>query len=185
MPSLSPSTRQALQDALDRSRNWIRAHLRNVNNERCTDSYIEWILDRLSQRIGDDTKPEDLDGMIREELRAFVAEEERSTRRYSEHHTSHDFLHQFPDPASVSFAQELETADELRACLECVPKEYRELLLAAYTLTKNECSDKEARDILARKLGISRAALDQRLARARAMIRRARASGDSTKPEES
>lgn len=185
MPSLSPSTRQALQDALDRSRDWIRAHLRKVNNEHCTDSYIQWILDRLGKRVGDDTKPEDIEVMIREELRALVAEEARSTRRYSERHTPHDFLHQFPDPASVSFAEQLEAADEVRACLECVPKDYRELIVAAYTLTETELSDKEARDILARKLGISRTALDQRLARARAMIRRARTPGDLSKPDES
>ena len=75
------------------------------------------------------------------------------------------------DQSALDFEQALETADEVRACLECLPEELRQLVIEAYTLTEGELSSPGIRERLAKNLGISRNAVDQRLSRAIRSIR--------------
>ena len=60
----------------------------------------------------------------------------------------------------------METAGEVRACLECLPEEVRQLVIEAYTLTEDELSGSGIRERLAKNLGIVRNSVDQRLSRA-------------------
>ena len=75
------------------------------------------------------------------------------------------------DESARNFERALETADEVRACLECLPEEVRQLVIEAYTLTEGELSSPGIRERLAKNLGISRNAVDQRLSRAFRSIR--------------
>ena len=75
------------------------------------------------------------------------------------------------DQSARNFERALETADEVRACLECLPDELRQLVMEAYTLTEGELSSPGIRERLAKNLGISRNAVDQRLSRAIRSIR--------------
>ena len=71
---------------------------------------------------------------------------------------------------SVSSAQ-IEQSEEVRACLEHLKQEARELIMEAFTLTDADLSRKDIRDRLAARLGISRNTLDQRISRALRRIR--------------
>jgi RNA polymerase sigma factor (sigma-70 family) len=75
------------------------------------------------------------------------------------------------DQSARNFERALETADEVRACLECLPEDVRQLVIEAYTLTEGELSGSGIRERLAKNLGISRNAVDQRLSRAIKSIR--------------
>jgi DNA-directed RNA polymerase specialized sigma24 family protein len=69
------------------------------------------------------------------------------------------------------FEREVELADEVRACLKCIQKESRDLILEAFTLTEADLSRKGVRNELAARLGINRNTLDQRISRALGRIR--------------
>ena len=62
-------------------------------------------------------------------------------------------------------------SDEVRACLKCIQKESRDLILEAFTLTEADLSKKGVRNELAARLGINRNTLDQRISRALGRIR--------------
>src|SRR5260221_14508275 len=85
------------------------------------------------------------------------------------------------DQSARGFEGDLETADEVRACLDCLPEEARELVIEAYTLTEDDLATPGMRGRLARHLGISRNALDQRVSRAIRRIRERRRGGPGSK----
>jgi hypothetical protein len=73
------------------------------------------------------------------------------------------------DPSARRFESDLEDKDELRASLECLPAETRELILSVFTTTEDDVE--KGRTRLAARLGLTRTALDQRLSRAYKRIR--------------
>ena len=183
MPAPPPDAAEALRKALERNLDWIKTHIPALAADalgRTPDiqAYLDWLFDRLKDRIppgGAD--PDDLDRLIRSEVRKlFYGPRSRwpPIARFAD-------IGEPEDQSARGFERDLETADEVRACLDSLPEEARELVIEAYTLTEGDLSTPGIRERLARRLGISRNALDQRLSRAIRRIRERRRGDPGSK----
>src|SRR6266536_2044313 len=131
---------------------------------------LDWINNRLKDRIQPDPDPDDLDRLVRSEVRKLF-HGRRSRRPPIARFGDIRKIGEPEDRSARNFERDLETADEVRACLDCLPEEERDLVIEAYTLTEGELSSPGIRERLARSLGITRNTLDQRLSRAIRRIR--------------
>jgi hypothetical protein len=182
VPAPPPDAAEALRKALERNLDWIKTHIPALAADalaRAPDiqAYTDWIYDRLKDRIPPDPDPDDLDRLVRKEVRTvFYGPRSRwpPIARFGD-------IGEPEDQAARGFERDLETADEVRACLDCLPEEARELVIEAYTLTEGDLSTPGIRERLARNLGISRNALDQRLSRAIRRIRERRRDDPGSK----
>jgi DNA-directed RNA polymerase specialized sigma24 family protein len=151
---------------------WIRDHVPGLAGCAAasprTEKYVDWIYERLKDRLPPDPNPDELDRLIRAEVRKLFLG--RRSRHPPVVHSS-EALRDIEDQSALRFVRALETADEVRACLNCLSEEARDLVIEAFTLTEGDLAGPGLRERIAKKLGISRDALDQRLSRA---IRRMR-----------
>lgn len=167
-----PDAAESLRKALERNLDWIRNHIPSLAGCAAgsprTQEYIDWIYERLKDRLSPDPNPDELDRLIRVEVRKlFLGRRSRQPPILQ----SAEALGDIEDQTALSFVRELETADEVRACLHCVSEEARDLVMEAYTLTEGDLAGPGLRERIAKRLGISRDALDQRLSRAMRRIR--------------
>ena len=173
----SPDAADPLRKALERNLDWIKTHIPALaagsGNTPDIQVYIDWLYDRLKDRIPPDSGPDDLDRLVRGEVRK-VFYGRRSRRPPIARFADIGEIGEPEDQSARGFERDLETADEVRACLDCLPEEARELVIEAYTLTEGDLSSPGFRERLARNLGISRNTLDQRLSRAIRRIRERR-----------
>jgi DNA-directed RNA polymerase specialized sigma24 family protein len=165
---LSSDAAQALQNALERNLDWIRAHILAPGaREQDIQSYINWLYDRLKDRIPAVPDPDELDRLVKKEVRSlFEREAPNGDRKALFGH-----VEELEDPSALGFEREIELSEEVRACLRHLQKEARELIIEAFTLTEADLSTKDIRDRLAARLGINRNTLDQRISRALRRIR--------------
>ena len=84
------------------------------------------------------------------------------------HKTIGEELDSLEHPQGLEFARRIDAQSEVEECLAHLPDELRHLMEIVYSLTGEELS----REALAAQLGIPRNTLDQRLARARDLIRK-------------
>ena len=125
---------------------------------------------RLKDRIPPDADPDELDRLVRGEVwKVFHGKRSRQPR--ISHFADIENIGEPEDQSALNFERALETADEVRECLNSLPEEVRELVIEAYTLTEGDVSSPRIRERLAKNLGISRNAVDQRLSRAIRSIR--------------
>jgi hypothetical protein len=110
---------------------------------------------------------DELDRLIRREVRSLFGRTGRNGVRKARFGDVGDL----EDPSALGFERDVEIADQVRACLKCIQKEARELIIEAFTLTEADLSSKGIRKRLAARLGISRNTLDQRISRALGCIR--------------
>ena len=175
MRSPSPDAAESLRKALERNLDWIKAHIPALASDspsgaRDIQAYIDWIYERLKDRMPSDAAPDEIDRLVRGEVwKVFHGRRSRQPRisRFADV----ERIGEPEDQSARNFERALETADEVRACLECLPEELRQLVIEAYTLTEGELSSPGIRQRLAKSLGISRNAVDQRLSRALRSIR--------------
>jgi DNA-directed RNA polymerase specialized sigma24 family protein len=164
-----------LRKALERNIDWIKAHIPALASDsqggaRDIQAYIDWIYERLRDRIPPDPNPEEIDRLVRREVwKVFHGRRSRQPR--ASRFADVERIAEPEDQSARNFERALETADEVRACLECLPEEVRQLVIEAYTLTEGDLSSPGIRERLAKNLGISRNAVDQRLSRAIRSIR--------------
>ena len=165
---LSSNAAKSLWMALERNHDWIKTYvLPPEDRDRDIQSYIRWIYDRLKDHIPASAGAEDLDRLIRKEVRSLferIGWNGARKARFGE-------VGDLEDPSALGFEREVELADEVRACLKCIQKESRDLILEAFTLTEADLSRKGIRNELAARLGINRNTLDQRISRALGRIR--------------
>ena len=175
MRSPSPDSAEFLRQALERNLDWIKAHIPALASDsssgaRDVQAYIDWIYERLRDRIPPDPNPEEIDRLVRGEVwKVFHGRRSRQPR--TSRFADVERIAEPEDQSARNFERALETADEVRACLECLPEEVRQLVIEAYTLTEGDLSSPGIRERLAKNLGISRNAVDQRLSRAIRSIR--------------
>jgi hypothetical protein len=182
VPAPTPDAAESLRKALERNRDWIKTHIPALAADasgRAPDiqPYLDWLYDLLKDRIPPDAGPDDLDRLVRGEVRkVFSGPRSRwpPIARFAD-------IGEQEDQSARGFERDLETADEVRACLDCLPEEARELVIEAYTLTEGDLSTPGFRERLARHLGISRNALDQRVSRAIRRIRERRRADPGSK----
>ena len=171
----SPDAAEPLRKALERNLDWIKAHIPalapgSTSGVRDVQAYVDWIHERLKDRIPPNPDPDELDRLVRGEVwKVFHGKRSRQPRISQFADVEH--IGEAEDESARNFERTLETADEVRACLECLPEEVRQLVIEAYTLTEGELSSPGIRERLANNLGISRNAVDQRLSRAFRIIR--------------
>jgi hypothetical protein len=171
----SPDAAEPLRKALERNLDWIKAHIPALAPDspggvRDIQPYIDWIHERLKDRIPLDAAPDELDRLVRGEVwKVFHGKRSRQPR--ISHFADIEKLGEPEDHSGLDFERALETADEVRYCLDSLPEELRELVIEAYTLTDGDLSSPGIRERLAKNLGISRNAVDQRLSRAFRSIR--------------
>ena len=171
----SPDAADSLRKALERNLDWIRAHIPALASDspiaaRDIQAYVDWIYERLKDRIPLDLEPEEIDRLVRGEVWK-VFHDRRSRQPRISRFADVEHIGDPEDQSARNFERSLETVDEVRACLECLPEELRQLVIEAYTLTEGELSSPGIRERLAKNLGISRNAVDQRLSRAIKSIR--------------
>jgi hypothetical protein len=158
---------QALRNALARNLDWIRTYIAPEGGTQDIQPYVNWIHDRLKDKIPAGADPSDLDRLVKREVRSlFDREASNGARR-----ALFGDVEELADPSSLGFERTIEQSEEVRACLEHLQQEARELIIEAFTLTDADLSGKDIRGRLAARLGISRNALDQRISRALRRIR--------------
>jgi hypothetical protein len=166
----SPDAAESLRKALERNLDWIKTHIPALaadspGGARDTQAYIDWIHERLKDRIPPQADADELDRLVRGEVWK-VFHEKRSRQPRISRFADVETLAEPEDQSARNFERSLETADEVRDCLDSLPEELRELVIEAYTLTEGDVSSPRIRERLAKNLGISRNAVDQRLSRA-------------------
>ena len=175
VPAPIPDAVESLRKALERNLAWIKTHIPALAADpsgRAPDiqAYVDWLQDRLKDRVPPDADSHDLDRLVRSEVRRLFYGK-RSKWPPIARFADIEEIGEAEDQSARGFEQDLETADEVRACLECLPEEARELVIEAYTLTEGDLSTPGIRERMARNLGITRNVLDQRLSRAIKRIR--------------
>ena len=164
METHSPGTGyQQLWTALERNAEWIKRFIAVTGRPSVVDEYLRWFFERLKDRVPPEVTDEVLDKMIRSEVGSIYGKFRDRLK------AGLPFTADIVDPAARRFESVLEDGDELRAALECVPDEARDLILRVFSETEDDLS--KGRDRLARRLGLTRNALDQRLSRAYRRIR--------------
>src|SRR5579862_5216038 len=165
-----PDAAEPLRKALERNLDWIKAHIPalapdSTGSIRDVQAYVDWIHERLKDQIPPDPDPDELDRLVRGEVwKVFHGKRSRQPRisRFADV----EKIGEQEDRSARDFERALETAEEVRDCLNNLPDEVRELVIEAYTLTEGDISSPRIRERLAKNLGISRNAVDQRLSRA-------------------
>jgi len=170
-----PDPTDSLRRALELNLEWIRDHIPALAGSAAgsprVQTYIDWIFDRLKDRVPPNPDPEELDRLVRAEVRkAFLSRRPRQPPIAR----SVEDLGDIEDESARDFERDLETADEVRECLACLTEQDRELVIEAYTLTEDDLASAGLRKRMAKKLGITRDALDQRISRAIRRIREQR-----------
>jgi len=169
MSNLSSDAAEYLWRAIERNRDWIKSYvLAPETREQDVEPYVKWIYHRLKDHIPEFTVPEDLDRLVRREVRRLFARDVPNGSRKA----LFGDVGELEDPSALGFERKVELSDEVRACLQCLRKHSRDLIIEAFTLTEAEVSGKDARDRLAARLGINRNTLDQRISRALRLMRR-------------
>ena len=181
MRTPSPDAAESLRKALERNLDWIKTHIPALaadspSGARDTQAYIDWIHERLKDRIPPDADADELDRLVRSEVWE-VFHGKRSRKPRISRFADVEKLAEPEDQSAREFERALETADEVRDCLDSLPQEARELVIEAYTLTEGELSSPRIRERLAKNLGISRNAVDQRLSRAFRSLRARKRNG--------
>ena len=169
MRPLPPDAAESLRNALARNLDWIKDHIPALaacpSDSPRIQPYIGWIYERLKDQLppAADPDPRELDRLIRAEVRKLFL---GKRSRHSQLVQSGEDLGKIEDASARDFERALETADEVRACLDSLPEEARAIVIEAYTLTEGDLAAPGLRERMAKNLGISREALDQRLSRA-------------------
>jgi len=155
-----------LRQALERNADWIadyisisrfHADFPSAGREAVMKGYLEWFFDRLKDRAPEDASEQDLDQLVRTEVKSIY-------REFRDRRSGFP-LGDYADTSAHKFA----FGDQGRKCLEQLPKQIRNLLEDVYMLDE---SDEITRAVLAKKLGIKRNTLNQRICRAIKTIRR-------------
>ena len=166
MSSQSPASAHIirLRQALERNADWIadyisisrfHADFPSAGREAVMKGYLEWFFDRLKDRAPEDASEQDLDQLVRTEVKSIY-------REFRDRRSGFP-LGDYADTSAHKFA----FGDQGRKCLEQLPKQIRNLLEDVYSTDDEEISRNE----LAKKLGIKRNTLDQRICRAIKTIR--------------
>ena len=119
----SPDAAEPLRKALERNLDWIKAHIPalapdSTGGIRDVQAYIDWIHERLKDRIPPDPDPDELDRLVRGEVwKVFHGKRSRQPR--ISHFADVEHIGEAEDESARNFERALETADEVRACLEC------------------------------------------------------------------
>jgi DNA-directed RNA polymerase specialized sigma24 family protein len=162
-----PDAAESLRKALERNLDWIKDHIPALAASAAASprvqEYIDWIYERLKDRLPPDPDPNELDRLVRAEVRKlFLGRKSRQPRLVQ----SVEDIGNLEDQSARDFERAVETADEVRAFLDNLPEEARAIVIEAYTLTEGDLASPGLRERMAKNLGISRNALDQRLSRA-------------------
>jgi DNA-directed RNA polymerase specialized sigma24 family protein len=153
-----------LRQALERNADWIEDYISilrshadfpDAGREAVMKGYLEWFFERLKDRTPEDASEQDLDQLVRTEVKSIYREFRDRRPGFP--------LGDYADTSAHKFA----FGDQARECLEQLPKQIRNLLEDVYSTDDEEISRNE----LAKKLGIKRNTLDQRISRAIKRIR--------------
>jgi hypothetical protein len=153
-----PGAAHPLWQALERNAEWIRRYISvpaSVLKE-----YLKWSFERLIGRVPPNASEQELDHLVRSETKRIYS-------KFRDRPTGVAYFGDYEDPAGDRFREAMEVTDEARECLEQVPGHVRKFLEDVYSMDEEEFS----RDELARRLGIKRNTLDQRICRAMKAIR--------------
>lgn len=164
-----PAPTDLLRDAIERNARWIKRQICEAARGTIAEEYVQWLFERLRNRVTDTMNPAELDRLVRTEARYLYGNSKDqllSARRVPSD------IETMEDLAALTFEHDLEESDQIRACLECLPKPYRELVVQVYALAEGDLDTKRRRTMLARKLGITRNTLNKRVSRALRMIGR-------------
>jgi len=121
---------------------------------------LKWFFERLKDRVPQQASEQDLDQLVRADVKGIFREFRDRPPGFP--------LSDYADTSALKFGHILQLDDQARECLEQLPKEIRNLLEDLYSSGAKEITREE----LAKKLGIKRNTLDQRICRAMKTIRR-------------
>ena len=158
MSTQSPAAAQLLRQALERNADWIAEYI-SISRSVVVEDYLKWFFERLRDRVPQEASEQDLDHLVRADVKSIYREFRDRPSGFS--------LGDYADTSAHKFGQILQL-DQARECLEQLPKQIRNLLEDVYSSGAKEITRAE----LAKKLGIKRNTLDQRICRAIKTIRR-------------
>jgi hypothetical protein len=160
---------QLLWTAVARNADWIVNYTGIANAKPAVqDAYLKWFFELLKDQVQPNCREDELDRMIRVQVKSIDG-------RFRDRPGAVSHLIDFADPSGNRFQHEIERADEIRALLEGLPKQIRVLLEDVFSTNEQEFS----RNAFAKRLGIKRNTLDQRISRAIKAIRSTR-KGESS-----
>jgi DNA-directed RNA polymerase specialized sigma24 family protein len=142
-----------LRQALERHADWIAGYIsipRSVVPE-----YLKWFFDRLKDRVPEEASEQDLDQLVRAEVKSIYSEFRDRPAGFPLGDYTDTSAHKFP------------FGDQAREYLEQLPKQIRNLLEDVYMSDDEEITRNE----MAKKLGIKPNTLNQRICRAMKTIR--------------
>ena len=142
-----------LRQTLERLGDWIADYI-SIPRSVVPD-YLNWFFERLKGRVPEDASEQDLDQLVRTEVKSIYGEFRDRPSGFP--------LGDYTDRSAQKFA----FGDQSREWLEQLPKPVRDLLEDVYMSDDEEIT----RDEMAKKLGIKRNTLDQRICRAMKTIR--------------
>jgi DNA-directed RNA polymerase specialized sigma24 family protein len=151
----SPAAVHLLWQALERNADWIADYISISRSHSVLKEYLEWFFERLKDRVPQEATEQDLDQLVRAEVKSIYGEFRDRPSGFP--------LGDYVDTSAHKFA----FGDQARECLEQLPKQIRNLLEDLYSSGAKEITRAE----LAKKLGIKRNTLDQRISRAMKTIR--------------
>ena len=80
--NLSSNSAKSLLDALERNRDWVKTYVLPLEErDRQIHSYIEWLYDRLKDHIPAAASPDELDRLIRREVRSLSMANRQTGRK--------------------------------------------------------------------------------------------------------
>ena len=118
---------------------------------------MEWLFERLKDRVPPEASEQDLDELVRAEVKSIYSAFRDRPSGFP--------LGDYADAEAHKFGEIVQ--HDARECLEQLPKQIRDLLEDLYSSGAKEITRAE----LAKKLGIKRNTLNQRICRAIKMIR--------------
>ena len=149
MSTQSPAAAQLLRQALERNADWIAEYI-SISRSVEVEDYLKWFFERLRDRVPQEASEQDLDHLVRADVKSIYREFRDRPSGFP--------LGDYADASAHKFA----SGDQAREWLEHLPKQIRNLLEDVYMSDDEEIT----RNQLAKKLGIGRNALDQRICRA-------------------
>jgi len=149
--------------SISRLGEWIDTYVRDkLGPDVCGNDFVDHLYRRAKRQADSTSLPPSLDERIRNMLKILVFQERMRIYRVSRRYVPVAHLESCGHPASLEFAEILETEAEARFFLESIPEDLRPIIKHLYGLDGERV---RSRKEIAKSLGVKINTLNQRLRR--------------------
>ena len=115
----TPAATHLLWTALERNADWIAAYI-SISRSAVVEDYLKWFFERLKDRVPQDASDQDLDHLVRAEVKSVYGEFRDRPSGLP--------LGDYADTSAHKALGDQVRAEQARECLEQLPKQIRNLL---------------------------------------------------------